>query len=245
VEEPLITPFRQRYDRARRLDLRSQLEECVDYLQNPQVLISEFLESYYLVEAKLDPEREDRDLEAHSEEVVLEPYFDALELRVRDGSETQCIRCLAGAFAPLAGELHPALEQRGVDYVAVREGTQRLVLGVSDALGDATAFSLLLRGLNCLAELSPPFQIARLSRHVLRERIEPDECFDLQLGLGSRDEDEDVTALVVLTRDLAEVFKRAMQAEEQFAGSVGRIDCLTLGSPTPDADTPLEVRWTA
>ena len=44
-----------------------------------------------------------------------------------------------------------ALEQKGVDYVGVREGTQRIVLGVTDLNQESTSFCLLLRALNCLA----------------------------------------------------------------------------------------------
>src|SRR5688572_12461712 len=148
----LVTPFRQRYERSLSLELGAQIEECADYLQNPEVLIAEFLESYYWIEGKLDPEREDELLAASQAELVLEPYFDSLELRVQVDGRVDSIRCLAGAFAPLPGELHPALEQKGVDYVGVREGSQRVVFGVTDLQQASTSFCLLLRGLNCLAE---------------------------------------------------------------------------------------------
>ena len=242
-DRPLITPFRQRFERASSLELASQLQECVDYLENPQVLIAEFLESYYLVESKLDPEQEDESLEALGEEVVLEPFFDSLELMVRAGSRVERVRCLTGAFAPLAGEVHPALERQGVDFVGLREGSERIVLGVSDPNGDSSSFALLLRGLNCLAELAPPFQLTRLRRHVLRERLDPDGCFDLLLGIGGVDKEPDALSLMLLTRDLAEVFKRAMEAEGQFSGTVGRIDCVSLDGVTPGSEAPLKVRW--
>ena len=117
--DPITTPFRLRYERSCALELPAQLEECADYLQNPEVLVAEFLESYYWVEGKLDPDRHDALFEASQEELVLEPYFDSLVLRVDAGEQLETIRCLAGAFAPLPGELHPALEQKGVDYVGV------------------------------------------------------------------------------------------------------------------------------
>ncbi len=234
-----VTPFRERHERSRALDLQAQVEECADYLQHPDVLVAEFLESYYLVERKLDPELHDERLAATQAEVVLEPFFDSLELRVRAGSRTETILCVGGAFDPLPGFQHPALERRGVDYVGVRDGSRRVVLGVTDAHRETTVYGLLLRGLNCLAELAPPFQVARLRRHVLRERVDPEPVFDLQLGIAPGARPELETSLLVLTRDLAEVFKRHVEDEKQFEGAIGRIECVELGA----ADGALRVRW--
>lgn len=242
--DDLTTPFRDRYERSRTQSVQAQIEECADYLQHPEVLIAEFLESYYLVEGKLDPERADALHETSHAELVLEPYFDSLELRVGAGSKVETIRCVAGAFAPLAGELHPALDRRGVDYVGVREGSQRVVLGVSDMDGETTAFCLLLRALNCLAELATPFQVARLRRHVLRGRVDPEGVFDLQIGIRCGERSELETSLLVLTRDLAEVFKTRISAEPQFDGSIGRIECLEQ-NPAEPTEGVLRLRWRA
>jgi hypothetical protein len=244
--DELITPFRLRYERSCSLEIGAQLEECADYLQNPAVLIEEFLESYYFVEGKLDPDRHDAMFEASREELVLEPYFDSLLLRVHEDDRTETIRCLAGAFAPLPGELHPALEQKGADYVGVREGSRRIVLGVTDTHREATGFCLLLRGLNCLAELAPPFQVARLRRHVLRDRVDPESEFDLQLGVSPRDRTPEETALLALTRDLAEMFKRQIGDARQFSGGIGRIECLEIGiSPGASHGGAFRLWWRA
>ena len=242
--DPITTPFRLRYERSCTLEPAAQVEECADYLQNPDVLVAEFLESYYWVEGKLDPDRHDELFEASQEELVLEPYFDSLVLSVEDGDRAERIRCLAGAFAPLPGELHPALEQKGVDYIGVREGSQRIVLGVTDLQHETTGFCLLLRALNCLAELTPPFQVTRLRRHVLRDRVDPEAAFDLQIGIAAREQDATEIALLELTRDLAEMFKRRVGAEPQFAGSIGRIECLEIGASSAHA-APLRMRWRA
>jgi hypothetical protein len=244
--DTLITPFRLRYERSCALAVEAQLEECADYLQNPEVLIAEFLESYYWVEGKLDPERHDAMFEASQEELVLEPYFDSLVLHVDAGDRSESIRCLAGAFDPLPGELHPALEQKGVDYVGVREGSRRIVLGVTDLQRETTGFCLLLRALNCLAELAPPFQVARLRRHVLRERVDPEAAFDLQIGMAARERATNEVALLELTRDLAEMFKRRIGEKAQFEGSIGRIEALEIGGATARAGTgALRVHWRA
>ena len=239
----LITPFRERYERSRSFDLQAQVEECADYLQHPEVLIEEFLESYYLVERKLDPERQDALLTASRAELVLEPYFDSLVLRVRAGDRIESIRCVGGAFDPLPVEQHPALERRGVDYIGVREGSRRIVLGVTETYDETTPFCLLLRGLNCFAELAPPFQLARLCRHVLRDRVDPEPAFDLQIGIASRARSELETSLLLLARDLAEMFKSRIEDEAQFKGSIGRIECLELGVGASAPDGTLRVRW--
>ncbi len=203
------------------------------------------MESYYWVEGKLDPERHDEQLEASTAELVLEPFFDSLELRVLARGQVETIRCVAGAFAPLPGELHPALEQRGLDYVGVREGSERLVLGVTDAVAELTPFCLLLRALNCLAELAPPFQMTRLRRHVLRDRVDPEGVFDIQIGMSQRGRSELETSLLMLTRDLAEMFKTRVAEEPQFEGSIGRIECLELGENATGPEGTLRVLWRA
>jgi hypothetical protein len=196
-----------------------------------------------VVERKLDPEREDQALEASLSELVLEPFFDSMELRVRGRGEIETIRCVGGAFAPLPGEVHPALEQQGVDYVGIREGASRVVLGVTDTSGEASPFCLLMRGLNCLAELSPPFQLARLRRHVLRDRIVPDATFDLQLGIFQRRRSELEMSLLMLTRDLAETFKARIEPEQQFSGTVGRFECIASGANPPSPEAAFQQLW--
>jgi len=244
--DELTTPFRLRYERTCTLELGAQVEECADYLQNPEVLIAEFLEANYWVEQKLDPERHDALFEASQEELVLEPYFDSLVLHVDAGESTESIRCLAGAFDPLPGELHPALEQKGVDYVGVRDGSQRIVLGVTDQQRETTGFSLLLRALNCLAELAPPFQVTRLRRHVLRDRVDPEAAFDLQIGMTARERTATEIALLELTRDLAEMFKRRIGEKAQFEGSIGWIEALAIGAASARATGgSLRVHWRA
>ena len=81
----LCTPFRERYERSRGLDLEAQIEECADYLQYPDILITEFLEAYYRVERELDPDREDEKLDASLAELVLEPFSGSSEFQIRRG----------------------------------------------------------------------------------------------------------------------------------------------------------------
>ena len=71
----LLTPFREHYEHSRSLDCEEQIEECVDYVHHPEVLITEFLESYYLVERKLDPASQEALDEKDEEEFEYETLF--------------------------------------------------------------------------------------------------------------------------------------------------------------------------
>jgi len=240
----LSTPFRDHYEHSRALDPESQLEECADYAQHPDVLIQEFLESYYLVERKLDPEVQDAMDQAEEDEFVLESFHDELELRVCDETGAwQRITCAGGAFDPLPTEEHPALRRRGFDYVGTREGTSSIVLGVTETEEETTAYVLLLRALNGFAELAPPFQLARLRRLVIQDLIQPDATFDLQVALARYPESPTEKALWELTRDLAEAFKARVLTTPQFAGTLGSIECLFLDSEAPTGETALTVNW--
>jgi hypothetical protein len=223
----LLTPFREHYEHSRSLDCEEQIEECVDYVQHPEVLITEFLESYYLVERKLDP--------ASHDELQL-------DIRGRDG-RMERISCAGGAFDPLPDEQHPALRRRGFDYVGLRGDFSRIVLGVTQAQAEETTYLLLLRSLNCFAEVAPPFQLARLRRLVLHDRIEPEVTFDLQIGLSNRLESAAETTLWQLTWDLAEAIKRRIQQHPQFEGTLGWIECLFLDPDAEELHPTLRLEW--
>ena len=240
----LITPFRERYEHSRTLGCEDQIKECADYLQHPEVLITEFLESYYLVERKSDPVRHRVLDEKDDEEFVLESFHDSLQLDVlSDGGRLESILCAGGAFDPLPSEQHPALQRRGLDYIGSRDSFSRIVLGVTDAQDEGTAYLLLLRALNCFAEIAPPFQLARLCRLVIRDGMQPDVIFDLQIGLSNRPESTTGTTLWHLTRDLAEAFKIRIVQHRQFEGTLGWIEFSFLDFDSKGLRATLRLDW--
>jgi hypothetical protein len=240
----LCTPFRDHYEHSRTLDSEGQLEECADYVQHPEVLITEFLESYYLVERKADPLRGGGSDPEDEEELVLECFYDSMQIDIIDDEgQPERMLCAGGAFDPLPGEQHPALHRRGLDYVGMRDDSSRIILGVTEAQEEATAYLLLLRALNCFAEIAPPFQLAQLRRLVLRDRIQPDATFDLQIGLSSRPCSAAEVALRQLTRDLAEAFKERILRDTQFEGTLGWVECLSLDADTQGPGTVLRRDW--
>ncbi len=242
----LKTPFRDRYVRANELGVDAQLRECTEYLQHPEVLITEFLESYYLVERDSHPgEETQRRAIEDVEEMVLEPFYDSLQLYIEtDSGETERLLCASGAFDPIPADDHPAIGHQGLDYVAMRGGSSRLVLGVTTNPAEQTPFQMLLRGLNCFAEVAPPFQVARLRSRVVRDRIDPDAVFDLQLA-SSLGEEKNSTqrSLFELTRDLADVFHSQISAHNQFDGTLGRIEYLEQVDSDAGSPSTMRLRW--
>ena len=117
------------------------------------------------------------------------------------------------------------------------------MVGVSETPDEVSPYPLMLRGLCCLAEVAPPFQLARLQRHVVGNRLRPDASFDLQIVLGRRRRTELDTSLLLLTRDLAELFRARIGLHEQFQDTLTRIECLEFSGDTPTPDAPLRARW--
>ena len=228
---PLTTPFRAHLDHCRALDTRRQIEECADYIQHVELLVAEFLESYYLVERLWEPGAELAGGEESQGELILEPFYDSLELRLRDGdgpqTEGDVLVCVSGAVSPLRGDQHPALSRRGLDFIGLRGGSsQHIVLGVAQSSKDETPFLLLLRALNGLAELSPPLRVVQLGREIVRGGIPEDADFSLQLGVSEPDASPDAVALGELSRDLAESFHRRASEVPQLSGMLSEVACV-------------------
>ena len=245
-DSELITPFRLHYEHCRSLDIKGQLRACTSYLENPEILMSEFLEAYHLVEREWDPDFRFKPDEAESSpELVLERFYRSLEICVREEQQgVGRVMCASGAVSPLRSEEHPAVDRRGLDYVALREGdSPAVVLGVTEAPEERTPFVLLLRLLNCFAELAPPFQIIRLAGELIEARLGPETRFDLQFVVG-HEATAGSQALHQFSRDLADVFKTGIEREDQFEGTLGSIECLSSGSVDESSDqTELERLW--
>jgi hypothetical protein len=234
---PLTTPFRAHLDHCLALDTRRQIEECADYIQHVELLVAEFLESYYLVERLWEPGAELVGGAESEGELILEPFYDSLELHLRDGdgpeTEGDVLVCVSGAVSPLRGDQHPALSRRGLDFVGLRGGSaQHIVLGVAQASKDETPFLLLLRALNALAELSPPLRVVQLGHEIVRGGIPEDADFSLQLGVSEPDASPDAIALGELSRDLAESFHCQASGVPQLSGMLSEVACVEV-----DADS--------
>jgi hypothetical protein len=244
--DDLTSPFREHLDHCRHLDLQSQLVECADYIQNVDLLVMEFLEAYYLIERLWQPSAELKSAGDDGEgALVLESFYESLELRLVDTAEDEGERlvCVSGAVNPVPDDQHPALSRRGLDFVGLREGNpENIVLGVVQSSKDETVFLLLLRGLNALAELSPPLRVVQLGREILHGTIPEDARFSLQLGLAEPESAPEDTSLGQLTRDLAEAFSRKIAAVPQLSGTLEAISCVEIGPEALDTKR-LTRRW--
>jgi hypothetical protein len=243
VDEILTTPFRAHLERCQQLGARAQLVECADYIQHLDVLVLEFLESYYLVERLWDPETTARS-HAVEEELVLEPFYESLEFVLGESNTAnEPIVCVCGAMSPLPSEQHPALTRHGLDFVGLRAGNPKhIVLGAVQSSERESAFVLLLRALNGLAELCPPLRMAQLGSDILRGGIPEDADFSLCLGVTERADDADARALVELSRDLAERFVADTNEVAQVSGLLSGVSCFEL-DPATLASGRVEIVW--
>jgi len=188
----------------------------------------EFFDSYHQIERGFSPEHALTHVAGEDEELVLEPFYESLELSIEDavdGPET--LTCVSGSMSPIPEDRHPALSRSGLDYVGVRGGSPpHVVLGVVQASKEETPYVMLLRALNCFAELSPPLRVVQLGNELIRTSLPEDVRFDLHIGITEPDDSANGSALVELSRDLAELFKRQVEAEPQFSETLGRIACV-------------------
>jgi hypothetical protein len=232
-DETLTTPFRAHLEHCQQLGTSAQVVECADYIQHIDILVSEFLESYYMVERLWDPQTTAKS-ELDGAELVLEPFYESLEFAlVGPGSQAvgDPIVCVSGALSPLQSDGHPALTRHGLDFVGLHAGSrQHMALGAVQSSKTESAFLLLLRALNGLAELSPPLRMAQLGSDVLHGSIPEDADFSLYLGVAEREQEADVTALVELSRDLAEAFVCRTDEIAQFSGTLAHVACMELDS---------------
>ena len=237
-DTPGPTPLRATYERSRRLSREAQLQECVDLLGHPDLLVDEFVEAFCEGEARsaLATRRRDDD----DGELVLEYFYEGREIAV-DGPSESHFTCLASGFDPLP----PAdtAERDGLDYVAMGRDPSPAVpaLGAVQSERDATPYLVLLRLLACASELAPAAQLERLDREVFDGKLGPEPAFDLHLVLWERADDPANVPLHELTRDLAEVVKAAAQQDSLFPPVLGHVAAYRMD---PDAfEGRLTLAW--
>lgn len=207
-EMPMRTPLRASYERLRALPLVQQMRECVDLLENPDVLAQDLAESFVLVdscfpeveddEAELEAVAVEDDEEGEAEELALEHFSPGREVRVLTPEQDRVLEhaftCVTGAFHPLLPLLPPqppgaapsvSLDEGGLDYLGLlREPAPSgagPVLGAAESLSESTPYVVLLRLLTCLAEVVPAGPRAFLDRRVFKGGLGAEPVFDLHL----------------------------------------------------------------
>jgi hypothetical protein len=241
-EETLYLPntqLRRSYERARSVDHAQQIQECADLLSHPELIVSELLDAYGVIESFGESELdlvcslERRDPNGDSGELVLDHFYEGQEVSVSCGAfDDFAFRCLATDVRPVP-ELVPSGDDArdGFDYIAEPLRADALpILAVAQTIDDSSAYPLLLRLLCCLTELAPAKQLTVLNTDRLKGALQADAHFDLHMVLWDEGGlDASQSTLCELSRDLAEAARDGI-AETALAARVGRIHCLRMDS---------------
>lgn len=221
--------------RSRALPLEAQMNECVDLLQSPELVVDELLRSIEQIRSA-GPERDrvvlTRDPAERAEGAF---FYPSRELFVR--GDRCSFTCLATgvAFRPGGPNPPPATSDdafHAIDYAAVTcEARPVPVLGFTASRETESAYPILLRSLSSLIELLRPRRFDLLDREVYKGILGPAPAFDLALVLWDDEGPEDPRRpLCELSRDLAEVLKKALRAEPRFPPVLLDFVCLRMNA---------------
>lgn len=229
---PPFTSLRSRYERARALDPEAQIRDCIDYLENPEILVTELLDAYAAIELSYTPP-------APTERPpAADPSFDHPAGRMRPGSvitvceprletELLSVTCLTGAYAPLDPLAEPRGDRAGFDYLGLARGDPPgPVLGTIQSDRDMTPYVLLLRLLASVAELAPPAQLEYLDQAVFKGALGTKPHFDLQILMRVPADVMPLTTLTQLTRDLGDVVLGSVTLASDFPDVMRGVLCM-------------------
>ncbi len=236
----LSSSLRRRWDRTRRMGVGNQLRDAVDYLENPEVLVAEFVDAYCAIDGCADPDELIlEDLSTRSRDNPLFRQFapgTEVSLDCTGGGAMRVLR----APVPLLGEAGA----HGADYVGLIQGEagEVPVIGAVQSGVKGTPYSLLLRALVCLSEIAPAPHLARLNEEIFKGGLQPGVQFDLHLGIVQAPETAEEHTLWQLTRDMADGFCAAIGEEWQFPDLLRRIWALRID---PHGEAPPGLDWVA
>jgi hypothetical protein len=228
------TPLRLSYERARNMNPADQLRRCIVLLENPEIIVSDLLESFQSVnrafkQGLLDPvilaERSERRIQRVDQP---EWIYEGRDLSVLGDSCS--FTCLSSKVEPIPGEdFEPKEPAEGFDFVGITcNELARPVLGTVQSEADASPLPLLLRGLVGLVELAPEIQLKRLNYQFFKGALPPSPSFDLFLTTWIFDEDAERTPICQFTRDISELVKQTILKHSEFPGVLNDIVCLQM-----------------
>ena len=242
------TILRQRFERARSLALAAQVRECVDYLQNPEVLIQEFMDAYTAVESCCDPDDqrfavcEPRDKAAAERKSLIDQVFGKGPISVFDVVPYE-FQCLAREVNSVSHGIDRAAQRvDGLDYLGqIIDEDPLAVLGVVQVGVERSPYALFLRLITCLSELAPDAQLRAADEALFKGGLGAEPKLDLHLLLRETDREAANGTLRQLTHDLAEVFYAGISEEWQFPDVLRNIVCLVPAPP--GSEEKLIVEW--
>ncbi len=250
------TSLRRRFEHSRTLDPDMQMRECVEYLENPEILVAEFADSFLTAEA-FDNRQEDFCSYGQTQ-IPKRRWVDRVIQQVIDHEHIQVLLKPPYQFRYVAREIVPLwnsslspddgadrrLGDGGLDYVGAIEeqpDQPQPVLGVVKPDADPTPDLSFLRLITCLAEVSTSCQMERVSRFLFKNQLPARPTFDLHVALVDWDLEETHHPLAQLTRDLAHQFSTRLREEWQFPNLVRSLSLLALD--TDSFDGTLRVLW--
>ncbi len=225
------TALRADYERVQMLVAEDQLHECVDLLQNPDVLTTELLHACAAIDETWEVPRPN---DGNESEIGLGRFSPGCDIDVI-GGDPSSFRCITAGYDPQTGrEVGEPDRCGGLDYIGLlKSGDPRATIGVVESLGDCTPYLLLLRLLACFTEVAAPTPARFLDRTLFKGALGDSPVFDLHLvlwdtgdGVGAISEEHQ--ALHELTHDLAQLAYNACRATYGLSESLGSIWCLRV-----------------
>jgi hypothetical protein len=218
------TALRERYELIRGHHAARQLRECVDYLENPEVFVAEFVDSYHAMErfaksGRRMPRGSSSDLIGAAK--VIESLAGEERILVPERG-TYAFRLVSPEQDP---PKHPPL----IDYTALTlDDSPAPILGGVAAPPGSSPYLTLLRLLIGLSEVAPPPSLETTAMDLFGTALTTPAAFDLHLVLQSSVHEQCIQPLLQLTRDLADVFHTHVADEWQFPNPLRQISCLEL-----------------
>ncbi len=207
--------------RARGLPLETQMAECVDLLQSPEIVIDDLIQSVEQI----------REAEKTADRVTILPSQEASSKAFFYPSRELFVQGDRASFTCLATTVvfSDDTESGAIDYAAVTcEARPFPILGFTQSREGESAYPLLLRSLSSLIELTRPNRFDAFDRDVYRGILGVAPSFDLALVLWDEDVLDSRRPLCELTRDLAEVLKKTLAVEARFPPILNDIVCLRM-----------------
>ena len=249
---PLLpqTCLRSTYERVRQLPLSLQMEDCVDQLTHPDVLVEEMRDAFDAVTlafASHDgptpvPEwARAGEIQAYGRDARAPFFYPGRDVAVIGGR--RAFTCLAVDLDPLSGfPIQGAGEGGGLDFIGLTcDETATPVLGGVQSRRETSAYPVFLRLLAALTEIAPETQLRRLNAPCFRGTLREKPAFDLGLVLWNEPASSERVPLAQLTRDLAERVKRAVRSHRQGGSRLRDVVCLRMN---PDRfDGRLRYDW--
>jgi hypothetical protein len=245
-----VTALRARYERAVRLSLERQTQECIEYLQNPEILVAEFSDSFLMAEAF--DHREEAFQSADEAgvpppqtecDVDVQRVMDAPSLKAI-GSSQYLFRFVARDIVPLwKRAAAPSGAEAGLDYVGLtREAQPTPILGVIDR-SEGACFLSFLRLLACLAEVATDAQVERANSFLFKGAVPERMPFDLHVLVSEGLESDASVALAQLTHDLAHIFTEQLREDWSLPPLIHRILCMRIPSGADPFTGALREAW--